>query len=144
MSQVSWSWMRSYPLSKSVCQVRSNYWYEKCQTTHGSEKVCNYILDHCNGHRPCEMQTSNETVINPVTSTCLSVVYPTQNWQYVEQVFTYRISWEIYTPYAGDSGMLLHISWQWQNWNHHVSHTIELLVFHQHLCLIKHPSMKQK
>jgi hypothetical protein len=27
------------------------YWYEKCQTTYGSMKVCNYRLDHYNGHR---------------------------------------------------------------------------------------------
>jgi hypothetical protein len=26
----------------------------------------------------------------------------------VEQTLAYRISWEIYTPYTGDSGMLLH------------------------------------
>jgi hypothetical protein len=70
-----WSRMRRYPLSKSVCQVRSNYWYEKCQTTYGSMKVCNYKLDHCNGHRTCETLTSNETVEIPVTSACLSVVY---------------------------------------------------------------------
>jgi hypothetical protein len=25
-------------------------------------KVCNYKLDHCNGHRTCETLTSNETV----------------------------------------------------------------------------------
>jgi hypothetical protein len=54
-----WSWMRSYPLSKSMCQVRSNYWYEKCQTTYCSMEVCNYQLDHCNGHRTCETLTSN-------------------------------------------------------------------------------------
>jgi hypothetical protein len=76
VSPVPLSWMRSYPLSKSVCQVRSNYWNEKCQTTYGSRKVCNYELDHCNGHRTCEMPTSNETVEIPVSSTCLSVVYP--------------------------------------------------------------------
>jgi hypothetical protein len=40
-----------------------------------SMKVCNYKLDHCNGHRTCETLTSNETVEIPVTSTCLSVVY---------------------------------------------------------------------
>jgi hypothetical protein len=49
VSPVPWSWMRSHPLSKSVCQVRSNYWYEKCQTTYGSMKVCNYKSDHCKG-----------------------------------------------------------------------------------------------
>ena len=70
------SWMRSYPLSKSVCQAQSNYWYEKCQTTYGSMIVCNYELDHCNGHRTCETPTSNETLEIPVLSTCLSVVYP--------------------------------------------------------------------
>jgi hypothetical protein len=32
-----------------------------------------------------------------------------KNWSYVEQALAYRISWEMYTPYAGDSGMLLHI-----------------------------------
>jgi hypothetical protein len=63
---VPWSWMRSYPLSKSVCQVRSNYWYEKCQTTYGSIKVCNYKLYHCNGHRTCETLALNETVESPV------------------------------------------------------------------------------
>jgi hypothetical protein len=25
-------------------------------------KVCDYELDHCNGHRTCETLTSNETV----------------------------------------------------------------------------------
>jgi hypothetical protein len=39
VSPVSESWMQNYPLLKSVCQVRSNYWYEKCQTTYGSMKV---------------------------------------------------------------------------------------------------------
>jgi hypothetical protein len=72
---VLWSWMLSYPLSKSVCQVRSYYWYEKCQTTYDSMKVCNYKLDHCNGHKTCQTLTSNETVEIPVTSTCLSVFY---------------------------------------------------------------------
>jgi hypothetical protein len=75
VSQVPWSWMRSYPLSKSVCQVRSNYWYEKCQTTYGSMKGFDYELDHCNRHRTWKMLTSNETVEIPATSTCLSVVY---------------------------------------------------------------------
>jgi hypothetical protein len=75
VSPVPWSWMRSYSLSKSVCQVQSNYWYEKCQTKYSSVKVCNYKLDHCNGHRTCETLTSNETVVIPVASTCLSVVY---------------------------------------------------------------------
>jgi hypothetical protein len=32
-----------------------------------------------------------------------------KNWSYVEQSLAYRISWEMYTPYAGDSGMLLHM-----------------------------------
>jgi hypothetical protein len=66
-SPVPWSWMRSYPLSNPVCQVRSNYWYEKCLTTYGSMKVCNYELDHCNGHRACEKPTSNVTVEIPVS-----------------------------------------------------------------------------
>jgi hypothetical protein len=69
------SWMQSYPLSKLVCQVRSNCWNEKCQTTYGSRRVCNYELDHCNGHRTCKTPTSNETAEIPVLSTCLSVVY---------------------------------------------------------------------
>jgi hypothetical protein len=68
--------MRSCPLSKSVCQAWCNYWYEKCRTTYGSMKVCDYELDHCNGHRTWETLTSNETVEISVTSTCLSVVYP--------------------------------------------------------------------
>jgi hypothetical protein len=111
VNQVPLSWMRSYPLSKSVCHVRSNYWNEKCQTTYGSRKVCNYELDHCNGHRICETPTSNETVEISVLSTCLSVVYPDfqENWLYVEQALAYQIIWEIYTPYAGDSGMLLQV-----------------------------------
>jgi hypothetical protein len=58
VSPVPWSWMRSYPLSNSVCQVRCNYWYEKCQTTYGLMKVCNYKLNHCNGHRTCKTLTS--------------------------------------------------------------------------------------
>jgi hypothetical protein len=62
-------------LSKSVCQVKSNHWYEICQITYGLMKVCNYELDHCKSHRTCKMLTSNETVEIPVTSTCLSVVY---------------------------------------------------------------------
>jgi hypothetical protein len=61
--------------SKSVCQVRSNYWNEKCQTTYGPRKVCKYELDHCNCHRTCETPTSNETAEIPVLSTCLSVVW---------------------------------------------------------------------
>jgi hypothetical protein len=32
------------------------------QHIHGSMKVCNYELDHCNSHRTCETLTSNETV----------------------------------------------------------------------------------
>jgi hypothetical protein len=60
----------------SVCQVRSNYCNEKCQTTYGSRKVCNHELDHCNGHTTCETSTSNETVEISALSTCLSVVYP--------------------------------------------------------------------
>jgi hypothetical protein len=66
--------MRIYPLSKSSkCQERSNYWYEKCETTYVSMKVCNFELDHCNGYRTCETLTSI-----PVTSTWLSVIRPTQ------------------------------------------------------------------
>jgi hypothetical protein len=74
VSPVPLSWMPSYMQTKSVC--RSNYLYEKCQTTYGSMKVCNYELDHCNCHRTCEKPISNETVEFPVPSTCLSVVYP--------------------------------------------------------------------
>jgi hypothetical protein len=73
LSPVPWSWMRIYPLSKSVCQGRFFYWHEKCQTT---MKVCNLELDHCNCHRTCETLTSKETVEIPVTSICPSVVYP--------------------------------------------------------------------
>jgi hypothetical protein len=53
------------------------------------------------------MLTSNETVEIPVDSTFLSVVYPDS--QTVEQALAYRISSEIYAPYAGDIGMLLHV-----------------------------------
>jgi hypothetical protein len=76
VGRVPLSWMQSYPLSETVCQVRSNYWYEKCQRTYGSVKVCNHKLDQCNGHRAWETPTSNETIEIPVTSTCQSVVYP--------------------------------------------------------------------
>jgi hypothetical protein len=50
---VPWSWIRSYPRSKSVCRVRSNFWCEKYQRTCGSMTVCNYKLhvDHYNGQR---------------------------------------------------------------------------------------------
>jgi hypothetical protein len=75
VNPITWSWMRTCPLSKSVCQVRSNYWYEKCHRTYGAMKVCNYKLDHCNGHRTCESLASIETVEIPVSLTCLSVVY---------------------------------------------------------------------
>jgi hypothetical protein len=74
VNPVPWSWMQSYPLSKSVCQVWSNYWYEKYQKTYGSMNVCNYELHHCNCHSTCEILTSNTTVEIPSTSTCLSVV----------------------------------------------------------------------
>jgi hypothetical protein len=59
-----------------VSVLSNSYWNEKCQTTNGSRKVCDYELDHCNGHRTCEMPTSNETAEIPVLTTCLSVVYP--------------------------------------------------------------------
>jgi hypothetical protein len=39
-------------------------------------KVCNYELYHWTSHIICKTLTSNETVDIPVTSTCLSVVYP--------------------------------------------------------------------
>jgi hypothetical protein len=83
-------------LSKSVYQVRSSYWYEKCQTTHASMKVCNSELDHCNGHKTCQTLTSNETVEIPVTSTFLLVVYPDSKYDrmygrplYIESVERY-------------------------------------------------------
>jgi hypothetical protein len=65
----------------AVCQSQCakyglTIWYKKCQTTYGSMTVCNFELDHCNGHRNCETLISNETVEIPATSTCLSVVYP--------------------------------------------------------------------
>jgi hypothetical protein len=67
---VSRSWMRSSPPSKSVCQERSSHWYEKCQTTYGSAKVCKCRFDHCNDHITCEMLTSSKAVEIPVASTC--------------------------------------------------------------------------
>jgi hypothetical protein len=74
VSPVSWSWMQRYTPSKSVCQIQSKFWYEKCQTTYGSMKVStsNYELDHCNGHIICETLTSNMTAEILVTSTFLS------------------------------------------------------------------------
>jgi hypothetical protein len=72
VSPVSWSRMRSYPLSKSVCQIRSNYWYEKCQTTYCSMKYCNYKSDHYTGYKTCKTLKSNENIEIPATSTCIS------------------------------------------------------------------------
>jgi hypothetical protein len=147
VSPVQLLWMQSHPLSKSVCQVRSNYWYEKCQTTYGSSKVCNYELDHCNGHRTCKTPTSNETLEIPVSSTFLSVVYP--NWNtgrmqsrplHIKSVERYVRDMQVIVGwcyrYIG--------SWQQQNWNHSVCHTVELFVFRQHQCVTGHSSMKQK
>jgi hypothetical protein len=60
-----------------------------------------------------------------VTSTYLSVDCLAKNWSYVEQALAYRISCDIYTPYAGEAGILLHIgkgSWRWRKWNHPVCH----------------------
>ena len=60
-----------------------------------------------NDHRTCETLTSNETVEIPVTSTCMSVVYfDSKNDR---MILAYRISWKRYTPYTGDSRMLLHV-----------------------------------
>jgi hypothetical protein len=50
-----------------------------------------------------ETLTSNEPVEISVTSTCLSVIYFDQ-WRAGP-----CISEDIYTPYAGDSGMLLQV-----------------------------------
>jgi hypothetical protein len=74
-------------------------------------KVCNFELDHCNGHRTCETLTSIETDCRNPCNINLSVssLLRLKNWSYVGQALAYRISWEIYTPYAGDSGMLLHV-----------------------------------
>jgi hypothetical protein len=44
VSPVPLSWMRSYPLSKSVCQVRSKYWNEKCQNIFLRRSSRVYIL----------------------------------------------------------------------------------------------------
>jgi hypothetical protein len=69
-------WMQTCSLSKSVCNVRSKYWYEKCPTTYVSMKVYNYELDHhCNGYKTLEILTPSEIVQIHVTSTFLSVVY---------------------------------------------------------------------
>jgi hypothetical protein len=72
---IPWSCMRRYPLSKSVYQVLSNYWYEKCQTTYGSMKVFSYKLDHCNGHRTCENADFKQDCRDPCNINLLSVVY---------------------------------------------------------------------
>jgi hypothetical protein len=88
---------------------------QKCQTIYGSMKVCNYKLDHCNGHRTCETLTSNDTVDIPVISTCLSVVYPDSKTDcmqsrplHIESVEGYTCR-NVYMPYAGESGMLIHV-----------------------------------
>jgi hypothetical protein len=60
---------------------------------------------------PCQSQCDkwrdcrNPCIIN------LSLSSPPQleNWLYVEQALAYWISWEIYTSFAGDSGVLLHV-----------------------------------
>jgi hypothetical protein len=110
VSPVPLSWMRSYPLPKSVCQVRSNYWNEKCQTKYGSRKVWNYELDHLYGHRTCETPTSNENCRNScIINLSVSSLPRLENWLHEEQALAYRISWETYTPYACDSGMLLQV-----------------------------------
>jgi hypothetical protein len=38
-------------------ELQSKYWYEKCQTTYGSMKDCNYGLDQCYSRRTCETLT---------------------------------------------------------------------------------------
>jgi hypothetical protein len=43
------------------------------------------------------------------SSMILNCLLRFKNWSYVEQALAYWISWEMYTPYAGDDGMLLHI-----------------------------------
>jgi hypothetical protein len=85
--------MRRYPPSKSVCQVRSNYWYEKCQTTFDSMKVCNCI-DHCNGHRTYETPTSNETACRYPCNINLSVssLPRLRKWSYAERALAFQIS----------------------------------------------------
>jgi hypothetical protein len=74
-------------LSKSVCQVRSNYWYEKCQTTYGSMKVCNFDLDNCNGYRTCKTLTSNETVEIPMLK--IFIIAPWK-WQTLMSLFFFN------------------------------------------------------
>jgi hypothetical protein len=54
-------------------------------------KVCNYKLDHCNGHTTCETLTSNQTVENPVTSTRLPVAYYNLKKLNAEQALSDRI-----------------------------------------------------
>jgi hypothetical protein len=82
------------------------YWEEKCRTTFSLVIVCNCRLDHCNGHKTCEKLIINESEEILVTSTCLSVAYPDLK---TDQVLAYQISREIYTPYADETGMLIHM-----------------------------------
>jgi hypothetical protein len=81
------------------------------QHNYGSMKICNYELDHCNGHRTCKSLTSikqdcrNSYKFNSSVSSLLRL----KNWSYAEQALAYQISGEICTSYAGESGMLLHV-----------------------------------
>jgi hypothetical protein len=102
VSPVLWSWMRSY-------QVRSYYWYEKCQTTYGSMKVCNYKLDHCNGHRTCDTNIARRECINCNATQCFLVLYHRlQNYYLCKSTIYYRIRhsfWRIY--WCVSSGYLI-------------------------------------
>jgi hypothetical protein len=68
-----------------------------------------------------------------------------KNWWYVEQALAYRISCGIYTPYAGDDGILLqyihvHVGkeiWRWRNLNNFVCHKVESLVCRRHWISIR-------
>jgi hypothetical protein len=86
-----------------------NYWYEKCQTTYGSMKICNCELDHCNGHRLCKTLISNKTVEIPVTSTCLSAIYSDSKTIVCRACHCIYNQFRDNVPYASDTGILLHI-----------------------------------
>jgi hypothetical protein len=93
--------------------------------------VCNYTctLDHCKGHRTYKTLTSNETVEIPVTSTCLSVVYPNSKTDRMHNRLLHIESVERYIHVRHMQVIMgccyIYMgSWQWQNWNHPVFHTV--------------------
>jgi hypothetical protein len=65
-------------------------------------------LDRCNDRKICGKLPVNETVETPTT--CLSVDYLELKTDRMSNKLkiAYHISCEIYIPYAGEAGILLH------------------------------------